>query len=101
MDKFIEDLGFRVAEHPVVAVAIAAVAGLAGLLLAIQAVRHRGDVQEYRVLAVVLGVFLLAGSVLGPTYAHDRAGDACQRWGRSADNVDVLRFLSHECEERF
>ena len=101
MEKFVEDLGFRVADNTTAAIAIGVLAAMVGLFLAYRALRGAEDVREYRVLAVVLGIGLALVVALGLPYAHNQADKACDRWARSADNLDELRYLSHECAKDF
>jgi hypothetical protein len=100
VEKFIEDLGFRIADNMSAAIAIGVIGAIAGLVVAWHAVR-RDELNEYRLLGVVLGLGLVAFLGLGMPYVHGRAGDACDRWARSADAADALRFLDHECETHF
>jgi hypothetical protein len=100
MDKFIEDLGFRIADNPDIAIGLSVIGVVAGIILAYRAVT-RDQLNDYRVLAVVLGLGLTAGIAFGVPYVHHRADEACDRWSASAEPADELRFLSHECAAHF
>jgi len=100
MDKFIEDLGFRVADNPDIAIALSVIGVVAGLILAYRAVT-RDQLNEYRVIAVVLGLGLTGAIAFGVPYVHAQADEACDRWNRSGEPADELRFLRNECAADF
>ena len=101
MDKFFQDVGFRIADNWTVAVLVAGALVALGLVLVVSGLRDHAALGEYRVLATVVGFAVALGSVVALPVLRAQAEDACDTWSRSAAASDELRFVDHDCATLF
>ena len=101
MEKFLQDVGFQIAQNWSGAVLVAGALVLVGLVLVVSGLRDHQAFGEYRVLATVLGSVLAIMSVVALPLLRAEAEDACDEWARSPEPADELRFVDHECATIF
>ena len=101
MEKFFQDVGFRIADNWTAAVLIAGAVVLLGLILVISGLRDHEALGEYRVLATTVGFVVALGTVVAVPMLRGEAEDACDTWSRSPEAADELRYLDHKCDSLF